>query len=165
VRPVAFPATVSVRSVDGVSSEARVTTDPNRPFLYTALFTTPSTAEAWIEISPAAGLGPVRLLPIRVVGSRAAAPPPQHSALRGRHLYVAKGCIACHSHAEAAGMAFFGAGALELSGRTWPEPYLRRFLADPAGTRSDIGAAMPALGLSDTEIDALVAFLNGTAGS
>ncbi|HET7087524.1 MAG TPA: c-type cytochrome [Anaerolineae bacterium] len=78
----------------------------------------------------------------------------------GRALFMAKGCVVCHQHdavREARKeFADFSVGPnlthLELD----PE-YLRRWLKDPSAIRPD--TFMPTLGLSDDEIEALIAFL------
>lgn len=93
---------------------------------------------------------------------------PSYTALReqGLGLFVAKGCIACHTHEEAAARNKtpsynIGPNLTRLperfpAGQASPE-YLRRWLRDPAAVR--LGTAMPTLGLSDAEIEALLRFL------
>lgn len=95
-------------------------------------------------------------------------PPVEHAALReqGLGLFVAKGCIACHVHEEAAARNKtpsynIGPNLTRLPERFPPGEasldYLRRWLRDPAAIRP--GTAMPTLGLSDAEIEALLRFL------
>jgi len=82
----------------------------------------------------------------------------------GWALFVAKGCVTCHFHArvEYAGVRV-GVGP-DLTGvgrpgsRVPPSPgYLRAWLKNPPAIRPE--TQMPNLGLSDQEIDYLLAFL------
>jgi hypothetical protein len=106
-----------------------------------------------------------RLLPVTTVppGTQ---PPLQPAADRGRHLYVAKGCISCHGHAELADLREPG-GTRDLTGRRYDTRYLERLLLDPYSVLpqnpSPIGS-MPTLVLNYEEVDALVAFINGGGG-
>jgi mono/diheme cytochrome c family protein len=77
------------------------------------------------------------------------------AAERGRRLFVAKGCVTCHVHAEASGGASLAVGP-ELTGKRFAAEYLARFLANPA-IKTD---RMPDLGLKPAEIAALSAFIN-----
>lgn len=92
-------------------------------------------------------------------------PPVQASQVaRGKALFAAKGCAQCHAHAAIAGSGQFAggygaAGAPDLTQHPRDQAYLRRWLADPAALKPNTD--MPDLGLSDEEITALVAFLNG----
>jgi hypothetical protein len=103
------------------------------------------------------------LLPFRVVA-------PDNGAVelspveRGRQLFVAKGCAACH--AKLAGdpnaryrWTDFGP---PLTARTFPAEYLRMKLRDPAAARTEWpgGVVMPRLELIGPEIEALVRYLN-----
>lgn len=82
-------------------------------------------------------------------------------AAYGRVLFQAKGCAQCHLHGGVPGSGKFGGGypkaAPELTNRPGDPTYQRAWLRDPQAV--DPQAAMPNLGLSDAEIDALVAFL------
>lgn len=109
----------------------------------------------------------------RTAGGRGAAALASTSpADRGRQLFQTKGCIGCHS---APGLRSpIGAGpelsrvALEFAAaRRQPglaaEPYARESIRDPAayiapGWRGGF-VSMPAIPLTDEELDALVAFL------
>jgi hypothetical protein len=77
----------------------------------------------------------------------------------GRDLFIAKGCMMCHSHSETNGIREFGTdmGPDMTNFNASPE-YLRLWLKDPLAAKST--AKMPDLGLSDSEIDALIAFIN-----
>lgn len=110
------------------------------------------------------------LMPLRVVAAGTPAPPPMPDALRGKHLFVAKGCVTCHVHPETEEWQSVSAGP-NLTGRRYVPEVLAAFLDDPDKSplsqtpKSGIGGAtyvrMPKLGLDPREITALVAFVNG----
>ena len=79
----------------------------------------------------------------------------------GQSLFLAKGCITCHAHQEIQRdkdrMIFVDTGP-NLSNFSADPEYLRRWLMNPASIKPT--TEMPALQLSDSEIDALTAFLN-----
>jgi cytochrome c553 len=101
------------------------------------------------------------LLPMKAVRAGDPAPEAMSRVARGEQLYVAKGCVACHVNQDVAARNVVPAGP-ELTGRSFPEDYLKRFLADPARTlgKASSDVRMPNLNLSKDEIDALAAFLN-----
>jgi mono/diheme cytochrome c family protein len=68
---------------------------------------------------------------------------------------MAKGCITCHA-GSADGFSPHG---LDLSGRRFPETYLKKLLADPQAIRGS-ESEMPKLDLNKSEIGALTAFIN-----
>jgi hypothetical protein len=77
----------------------------------------------------------------------------------GRDLFIAKGCMMCHSHSETNGIREFGVDmGPNLTDFSASPEYLRLWLKDPLAAKST--AKMPDLGLSDSEIDALIAFIN-----
>jgi cytochrome c2 len=77
----------------------------------------------------------------------------------GRNLFIAKGCMMCHSHVETNKIREFGIDAgPDLTNITASPEYLRLWLKDPKAAKST--ATMPTLGLSDSEIEALIAFIN-----
>jgi len=79
----------------------------------------------------------------------------------GQALFLAKGCATCHAHQEIQrdidGMIFVDIGP-NLSNFSADPEYLRGWLRNPASVKPK--TEMPALQLSDSEIDALIAFLN-----
>ena len=79
----------------------------------------------------------------------------------GQMLFTAKSCAQCHVHAAVPGSGKFGGGypapAPDLTTRPGDPAYQRAWLRDPEALKS--ATAMPNLGLSEAEIDALVAFL------
>lgn len=77
----------------------------------------------------------------------------------GRRLFIAKGCMVCHSHSETNTIREFGVDiGPDLTNVEVSPEYLRMWLKDPKSVKSN--AQMPNLGLSDTEIEALIAFIN-----
>ena len=103
----------------------------------------------------------VGLLAVPALQTEAGSHPENESlAARGQELFTAKGCVVCHSHAQAdprtRGLST-GAGPNLSAYQASPE-FLRSWLKDPAGTRSN--ATMPNLGLQEDEIEALAAFIN-----
>lgn len=79
----------------------------------------------------------------------------------GRQLFVAKGCITCHvNHRVENPSAYWTIemGAPNLSNYSSSPEILFFRLKDPAAAKSD--TKMPDLGLKETEIEALIAFIN-----
>jgi mono/diheme cytochrome c family protein len=79
----------------------------------------------------------------------------------GRQLFVAKGCITCHTNRRVDPGSHYWTiemGAPDLSTYSSSPEILFTRLKDPAAAKSD--TKMPNLELKKTEIEALVAFLN-----
>ncbi len=77
----------------------------------------------------------------------------------GHRLFIAKGCMVCHSHRETNSIREFGVDiGPELTHKAFSPEYLRMWLKDPRAVKPS--TQMPTLGLSDAEIEALIAFLN-----
>jgi len=80
----------------------------------------------------------------------------------GRQLFLAKGCITCHYNTKAASPNDYWTievtGATNLSNFTASPEILRIRLKDPSAAKSD--TQMPDLGLTEVEIEALIAFIN-----
>jgi len=102
----------------------------------------------------------VTLLPLPVIEPGATPPTAPLAAARGHALFVAKGCLTCHLHRDVNGSGVVAVGP-ELTGRQWPAEYLVRFLKDPSIGPQYGNARMPNLDLKDSEVAALIAFLNG----
>ncbi|HLF29111.1 MAG TPA: cytochrome c [Anaerolineae bacterium] len=78
---------------------------------------------------------------------------------RGRVLFRDKGCVTCHVNNRVEGKTgVMNLGAPNLTDYTNEPEFLRRWLADPAAVK--LGARMPNLQLSETDIADLIAFLN-----
>jgi mono/diheme cytochrome c family protein len=79
----------------------------------------------------------------------------------GRQLFLAKGCITCHSNSRATSSSEYWTiemGAPDLSKFSANPEVIAMRLKDPTSVKSD--TKMPNLGLSEEEVEALVAFLN-----
>lgn len=79
----------------------------------------------------------------------------------GRQLFIAKGCITCHVNSRATRDSEYltiEMGATNLSNFSAHPDVLRMRLTDPAIVKSD--TKMPQLQLSESEIEALVVFIN-----
>ncbi|MBX7236655.1 MAG: c-type cytochrome [Caldilineales bacterium] len=79
----------------------------------------------------------------------------------GRALFLAKGCVTCHVHAEAPSRGFVSVDiGPVLTNYVAPagSPFLRQWLADPKSLRP--ATEMPDLDLSPQEIASLIAFLS-----
>jgi mono/diheme cytochrome c family protein len=136
------------------------------PGEYVATITVAQAGEVRIGIDANWRDTRIELLPIPVI-ARGAQAAFNDGPAAGRQLFIAKGCVTCHTKrddrvVQAQHVVDIGP---ELTGRTWPADWLAGKLADPAqargGARGDM--EMPDLGLTPTEIDALVAYLNGAA--
>jgi nitric oxide reductase subunit C len=87
---------------------------------------------------------------------QAAAPVPAGSQVaEGQALFQSKGCAGCHG-ADAMGTA--AAPTLMDVSQKFDDEYLEQWLKEPAAVKP--GTTMPALGLTDPEIDTLLAYLH-----
>lgn len=80
----------------------------------------------------------------------------------GQRLFVAKGCITCHVNAKVPNSYDYWTinpeGATNLTNFSASPELLRIRLKDPSAAKSD--TQMPNLGLTEAEIEALIAFIN-----
>lgn len=85
---------------------------------------------------------------------------PTMGAETGQQLFLAKGCVVCHTNDRAIAVsAQYGVDFGPNLTRYSNDPdYLRKFLADPQAVKKTTN--MPDLGLSEAEIEALVSFIN-----
>jgi cytochrome c553 len=153
----AMQPTVTATSGNTVLQAAATRDDA--PGRYSARVAVPSTGNWTVEVrTNASQYFGTRLLPIRAV-ARGSIPAAQSAEERGRHLFVAKACAYCHVHTAIEEGATYPYAPV-LSGRVFTGAYLTAVMKDPsmAATRSN-GSPMPNLGLSDSEIASLVAFL------
>lgn len=135
-----------------------------RAGVYEATITPMDTGEVVITIDADYHSSRSALLPIRVVAAGQTAEP-LPVAERGRHLFVAKGCVTCHVKADdhaMVGRSLQGSFAPNLTGRRFDAEWLTAKLADPARNRVRFNGyvVMPNLGLDEKEIAALVSYLN-----
>lgn len=75
----------------------------------------------------------------------------------GRALFLAKGCITCHRHDDAAPPSSSIEIGPALTSYEPDEAFVQEWLRDPRAIRPT--TVMPNLELSDSEIEALIAFL------
>lgn len=129
-------------------------TEPGR---YIASLTLPNAGAWTLTIHSGFGNSRVKLMPLPAINPGCSATPLAETD-RGRRLFVAKGCLTCHLHAEIPASGAVAVGP-ELTGRRYPADYVQRFLADPAGVAQRT-IEMPNLNLKPQEIAALVAFIN-----
>jgi mono/diheme cytochrome c family protein len=85
----------------------------------------------------------------------------QFLAATGMDLFVAKGCVICHTHSDIPDryVAFQTNVGPNLTSYSATQTFLRLWLSDPTGVKPK--TQMPNLELSDAEIEALISFLNG----
>ena len=80
----------------------------------------------------------------------------------GQRLFIAKGCVVCHTHQAVIDVNreidFYNEDAPNLTDFTADPAYLAKWLDDPKSIKPK--TYMPGLGLSGEEISALVAFIN-----
>lgn len=87
--------------------------------------------------------------PVTVVAAPTTTAPTPTLAEQGQALFRAKGCATCHEHALN--------GAPNLASYEANPEFLVQWLKNPTAVRP--GTLMPNLGLDDSEIQALIAFL------
>jgi mono/diheme cytochrome c family protein len=132
---------------------------------YTAKLTLPRAGDWTIKVHSGFMNAAVALVPLKVVEPGPQAPRPLRDAERGLRLFVAKGCVTCHTLEETSAWGSPNMGPV-LTGRRYVPEVLATFLADPEksplarNTQSQL--RMPNLGLKQREIAALVAFINST---
>jgi hypothetical protein len=133
---------------------------PKETGYYAATLTVPEPGDWTISVYSGFGPGAVTLLPVKVIqaGSAEIPLPPE---LRGRHLFVAKGCNTCHSHGSVTlrPNAPTGLGA-DLTDKRYSDVLLAKILTDPSMLPPAGIWTMPDLNLRSQEVAALVAFIN-----
>lgn len=152
------PRIVARLGTDVVEAPAAATTNTGE---YATAMVLPLPGDWAIQILDA--FGSYTLPDLTVIAPGSPAPPALSEEGAGERLFVAKGCIACHVNREVQAQNLVDFGP-ELTGRQFPETYLKTLLADPgAAFGEDSGAEygdMPNLGLTKDEIAALTAFIN-----
>jgi mono/diheme cytochrome c family protein len=133
-------------------SQARPGKDPGE---YSATITLPQPGEWTIDIASGFNDSALKLPALKVIAAGAAAPAGFAPNTRGLRLFTSKGCVGCHRHLEVNPERVTDA-KFDLTGKRFPQDYLRKFLADPSIKTPD----MPNLGLKSDEIEALAAFIN-----
>ena len=143
------------------SNAVQAAAQPGRNYgQYLATLVVPEPGDWTVTINSGFGRSRLELLPIHAIRKGAALPATLVHAQQVRHLFVAKGCIGCHTRNEG-GLRGGETIGPELTGKRYQADFLRRFLADPSANPTRTGTfRMPNLGLQPTEIGALVAFIN-----
>lgn len=136
---------------------------------YEATITPRDTGELFVTIDADYNSARSMLLPIRVVAA-GQEPDPRPLTERGRHLFVAKGCVTCHAKSDDRLMKGRTANpglAPDLAGRVFDAEWLAAKLADPGQNRVRFNdyVEMPNLGLGNDEIAALVSYLRAPPGT
>ena len=128
--------------------------------VYRAAITIPETGDWAITIASGFGPSKGRLLPKPAIATMAEAPK-RTDAERGRQLFASAGCVTCHTHAAVNLEPLLKDAAPDLSNKRFPADYLAKFLADPTIKPKSPGMMqMPNLSLRQTDIAALVTFIN-----
>lgn len=149
-------------SVAARSGNARVDVNAKptgQPGTYSATLTLPNAGDWSVTIESGFMRSKAVLIPIRALAAGTKTLPVMAPDERGRRLFVAKGCVTCHTHSDS--RSELGNYAPELTGKKFAPSYLAEFLANPSikpPTVKDLG--MPNLNLKQPEIASLVAFIN-----
>ena len=142
--------------LDGANKQRiRATARPGQG-TYAATFTAPPAGPLYLTVKSGFGASNLRLYPAPVIAA-GATPPAMSLSDRGRVLFVAKGCNACHTNADLVDRPDnqeIKAGP-ELGGHRLARDYVIQKMKNPASQ------TMPDLGLSDAEIAAIATFLTG----
>jgi cytochrome c553 len=127
---------------------------------YAATFTAPNAERVFLTIKSGFGNSDLRLYPEPVV-PRGTTPVSLSAAERGQILFVAKGCNTCHANADLKDRPDNPALAVgpALGGGRLTRAYVIQKVKNPNPE------AMPNLGLSDTEVSAIAAFLSNERGA
>ena len=133
---------------------------------YTAVLILPEPGD-WVISFDTEYTDASTMAPLKAIAPESPAPTRFSPAVRGARLFTAEGCSSCHLR-EGVGKIY----GPDLTGKRFAPEYLKKFLADPSITpvpeevcssdRSYCGSpyAMPNVNLKDTEIEALIAFIN-----
>lgn len=127
---------------------------------YAATVNLPNAGNWSITIESGFGKSRIKQIPMHVVAAGTKTLPALAPEERGRRLFVAKGCVTCHTHSES--QSEIGDGAPELTGKKFAPSYLAEFLSNPKikPSAQKNGWQMPNPQLKQNEIAALVAFIN-----
>jgi hypothetical protein len=148
----------SIRATAASGQSAKFDAVPgSSPEEYKAIVTLPR-GDWTITIVSGFNNSTLTLPALKVIEAASAAPAPFSPITRGVRLFTGKGCIGCHRHIEVNPDQATEA-KMDLSGRRFPQGYLRKFLGDPSIKTAD----MPNLNLDKDEIEALAAFINKLA--
>ncbi|MBM4194482.1 MAG: c-type cytochrome [Gemmatimonadetes bacterium] len=151
---------LAIRSADGKSVVAAAASPDGAKGRYASTFTIPRSGDWRVTINSGFGPSKLTLLPIaaNATGVSLAA---MTDTERGKHLFVAKGCVGCHIHRAVDERPPADMGAPELTSKAFDNGYLALWLANPRirpATKG--GPEMPNPQLSQKEIAPLVAFIS-----
>ncbi len=150
---------VIARSRDATIEVPAKAAPPAQPGTYSATLTLPNAGDWAVTIESGFGKSRVASIPMRALEAGTKPLPAMTPDERGRRLFVAKGCVTCHTHSDS--KAEFGSDvAPELTGKKFAPSYLSEFLANPSIKPPTKDMRMPNLNLKRQEISALVAFIN-----
>ncbi len=148
---------VHIRSGGLLGERQRVEAERTRqPGVYRATFTPRGVGEAQVRVDTDFHGWTVDLLPIAVGTARGD---------RGRALFVAKGCIGCHTKSDDATLADYAEMRVgpDLTGRSYPTAWLVQKVTDPASIREGraaTGTVMPQLEVTAAEAMEIARYLN-----
>jgi mono/diheme cytochrome c family protein len=146
-------------AVEASNGDARLrvaATPAGKPGYYSAAFSPDRAGEWSIGIHSGFLDSRIALSPITAT-PRGTALLPVSNPERGRRLFVAKGCVTCHS-TPTGNLAATQSIARDVTQRQYPAGYLKRFLADPSISPNARGR-MPNLNLKEQEIAALASYV------
>jgi hypothetical protein len=152
----------TVTGVSGKNEFSGRAVETNKPGYYTVTLDPAQTGDWTFTIRSGfnndAKEGRLKLMPIPALGSNARPVTYSHEQ-RGQRLFVAKGCVSCHT-AKNIEASETRVARIDLASRQLPADYLQQFLKDPSVKKSwTDNWRMPDLDLKEAEITALVAFL------
>jgi len=131
-----------------------------RAGVYRATLAVPSTGDWAVTIESGFGPSKGRMLAKRAIAANEA-PPTIAATEKGRQLFASAGCVTCHYHSAVDIDPLWEFKAPDLSDRRFAADYLSKFLADPSiKPKQPNMMQMPNPRLGQTEIAALVAFIN-----
>jgi len=146
----------TVEFSSGNSRKSVAATATGKKGVYRATLEFPKAGDWTVTINSGFGPSRVTLIPIAAVQAAGALPTLPESE-RGRRLFAAKGCVTCHTHADVPSEKSWNVGP-ELTGKSYPEEFLRQRLTDPKSVMPE--AKMPNPNLQSAEIAAQTAFIN-----
>jgi cytochrome c551/c552 len=144
----------------GGANEQRVAAARRGQGTYAATFTAPASGQVYVTIKSGWGASNLRLYPAPV-DAAGATPAMLAQADRGRMLFVAKGCNACHTNSDLIDRPDNQQVKIgpELGGRHLAREFVIAKIKNPSSDN------MPNLGLNDAEAAAIAAFLGGVTAS
>ncbi len=127
---------------------------------YRATLSVPSSGDWTVTIETGFGPSKGRLLAKRAIVDNQA-PPAISQVERGRQLFASAGCVTCHVHSGVDLKPLWDLKAPDLTDRRFVADYLAKVLANPSIKPPTLNmGTMPNLQLRQSDITALVAFIN-----